>query len=342
MGRLGVGPVFLWEWRRVSRQWRFYAMRSALVGVLLAGLAVAWSISDSQPDLNASRAMARVGQGFFTVIVLGQIAMVLLAAPAATAGTFCLEQARGHVRLMLVTEVTSLDIVLGVLAARLLPVLGGMGCVVPVLALALTLGGIPPWALVDLVAVTIGSAALGCTLALALSIGARRLHEVLVATYVLLAGWAVGYPILLTIRLTALGGLIPGSWMRGIRDVNPFWVAMTPILRPGSSRSAEVWTFLGGTLAISAVLVGLAAWRLRPAAVNDRGPSPRRACLRSLGIDRAGSMLDAHPVYWRECHLHRRTTWIGLLWGFLHLQRTVHTDAESNSERAREAVATDS
>ena len=192
MGRLGVGPVFLWEWRRVSRQWWFYAMRSALVGACWPAWRWSGVVSASQPDLNTSRVMARVGQGFFAVIVLGQIAMVLLAAPAATAGTFCLEQARGHVRLMLVTEVTSLDIVLGVLAARLLPVLGGVGCVVPVLALALTLGGIPPWAMVDLVAVTAGTAALGCTLALALSIGARRLHEVLVATYVLLAGWAWG------------------------------------------------------------------------------------------------------------------------------------------------------
>ena len=72
---------------------------------------------------------------------------------------------------MLVTEVTSLDIVIGVLAARPLPVLGGVGCVVPVLGLAFTLGGIPPWTMVDLVAVTTGTAALGCTLALALSIG---------------------------------------------------------------------------------------------------------------------------------------------------------------------------
>ena len=38
MGHLGVGPVFVLEWRRVSRQWWFYAMRSALVGALLAGL----------------------------------------------------------------------------------------------------------------------------------------------------------------------------------------------------------------------------------------------------------------------------------------------------------------
>src|SRR5438876_6360740 len=124
---------------------------------------------------------------------------------------------------MLITEVTSLEVVLGTLAARLVPVLGGVVCVVPVLALASHLGGVPPRALVDLVAVTVGSAVLGCTLALALSIGARRSHEVLVATYVMLVGWVLGYPILMTIRMTAVGWLIPGWWVRWLLEINPFW-----------------------------------------------------------------------------------------------------------------------
>jgi ABC-2 family transporter protein len=315
MSRLGVGPVFVWEWRRVSRQWWFYAMRSALVAGLLAGLGAVWWTSASRPGLDAPRAMARVGVAFFEVIVLGQIAMVLLVAPAATAGTFGMDKARGHVCLMLITEVTSLDIVLGVLAARLLPVLGGVGCVVPVLALTSHLGGVPPEAMVHLLAVTIGSATLGCSLALALSIGARRFHEVLVTTYVLLSGWVLGYPILMTIRMTAVGGLIPGEAMRWLRDVNPAWLAMAPVMRPGSSRSDEVWAFLGGTLALSALLLGLAAWRLRPAALNDRGPAVRRLWGRILTGDGSGSMLDRHPIFWRECRLHRPSGWIGLLWG---------------------------
>jgi ABC-type transport system involved in multi-copper enzyme maturation permease subunit len=315
MGRLGVGPVFVWEWRRVSRQWWFYAMRSALVGALLAGLGAVWWVLASQPTPNAPRLMARVGEAFFEVIVLGQIAMVLLSAPAATAGTFGMDKARGHVCLMLITEVSSLDIVLGVLAARLLPVVGGVLCVVPVLALTSHLGGVPPGAMVDLLAVTVGSATLGCTLSLALSIGARRFHEVLVSTYVLLAGWVLGYPTLMMIRMTTLGGLIPGWWLRWSRDVNPFWLAMAPVLRPGSPRTDEAWAFLGATLALSAILVGLAAWRLRPAALDDRGAAPRGSWRRVLAGDRWGSMLDSYPVFWRECRLHRRSGWIGLLWG---------------------------
>jgi ABC-2 family transporter protein len=315
MSGLGAGPVFVWEWRRMSRQWWFYAMRSVLVGGLLAGLGAVWWALAASPESSAPRLMVQVGQAFFGVIGLGQIAMVLLAAPASTAGTFCMENARGQVRLMLVTEVTPLDIVLGVLAARLLPVLAGILSVVPVLALTSHLGGIPTWAMIDLVAVTAGGAAVGCALALLLSIGARKFHEALVATYVMLAGWALGYPILQIIRTTSVGGLIPGEPLRWLRDINPFWLAMTPVLRPGLSRSVEVSAFLAATLTVSASLIGLAAARLRAAVMNDQGSGRRPSWSRILIVQRLGSMLDRNPVFWRECRLQRSASWIGLLCG---------------------------
>ncbi len=314
MNRLNLGPVFEWELRRESRQAWAYAARSALVGGLLTGLTVAWWAVTSQADASAPRTMARVGEGFFIAIALAQISMVLLAAPAATAGTFGTEHARGHVRQMLITEVGALGIVFGTLAARLLPVLGGVFCVVPVLAVTGHLGGVPSDALVDLVAVTVGSAVLGCSLALAVSVGARRTHEVLVATYVLLVAWVLGYPILFTIRMTAAGRLIPGSWLRWFLEINPFWLALEPVIQPGSSRTGAAWAFLGGTLVLSAAMGFLASWRLRPAALADERPAIRWSLTRSLSRLGSRSMLDSHPVYWRECCLRRSSSWIGLLW----------------------------
>ena len=256
------------------------------------------------------------------IVVTTQPAMVLLAAPAATAGTFGTEKARGHVCQMLITEVSSLEIVFGTLAARLMPVLGGVFCVVPVLSLTAHLGGVPSGALVDLVAVTVGSAVLGCTLALAVSIGARRTHEVLVATYVPLVGWVLGYPILFTIRTTAAGRLIPGAWLRWFLEINPIWLVLAPVLQPGPSQTGEVWAFLGGTLVLSSALLLLAAWRLRPAALADERQAPRWSRARFLTGFGSRSMLDSHPIFWRECRLRRPSTWIGLLWGFYVVGRS--------------------
>jgi ABC-type transport system involved in multi-copper enzyme maturation permease subunit len=315
MSRMGLGPVFLWEWRRVSRQWWFYAARSVLAGGLLVGLMVAWWVETSQPDLSTPRTMAKVGVWFFGAIVLAQLSMVLLAAPAATAGAFGAEKSRGQILLMLLTEVTSLDIVLGTLAGRLLPVLAGVVCVVPVLTLAAHLGGIPPQALVDLFVVTTGSAVLGCSMALLLSIGARRVHEALVATYVLMVGWVLGYPIVFTIRMTAVGRLIPGWWMPWLLDINPFWLALAPVLGAGAWRPGESWAFLSGSLALSAILLGLAVWRLRPAVVADRCLAPRWSLGWLLTSSGLASTLDFHPVFWRECRLQRPLSWIRVLWG---------------------------
>jgi ABC-type transport system involved in multi-copper enzyme maturation permease subunit len=189
-----------------------------------------------------------------------------------------------------------------------------MACVVPVLALAAHLGGIAPKELVRLEVVTTGGAVLGCTLALLLSIGARRLHEVLVATYVLLMGWVLGYPILITIQLTALGRWLPGGWTHWLLEVNPYWLALGPVLGLGSSPPGEEWRFLAGTLGLSTALAGLAAWRLRPAALANPVRSRRRWWPARLAWSWAGASLDAHPVFWRECRLQRPSLWLGLLW----------------------------
>jgi ABC-type transport system involved in multi-copper enzyme maturation permease subunit len=141
------------------------------------------------------------------------------------------------------------------------------------------------------------------------------LHEVLVTTYVLLAGWALGYPILMIIKVTAVGGLIPGGWIPWLRQINPFWRAMAPILETGYSNSGEAWAFLAGTIALSGILAALAAWRLRPAALSNPQPVRRRSWSRLLTAWGPGSLLESYPVYWRECRLQQPSRWISLLWG---------------------------
>jgi hypothetical protein len=269
----------------------------------------------SRPDVNAPAAMARLGNSFFQVIAVAQIATVLLAAPAATAGSFGVDRARGHISLMLMTEVTALDIVLGTLSARLLPVLGGVICVIPVLAVASNLGGIAPQALLVLVIITLASAVLGCSLALALSIGARRIHEVLVTTYALLAGWILGFPILSMIAQTSIGGLVPAWGMHWLLEINPVWLALAPAVQSRSLAADELAAFLGGTLGLSAVLVGFAAWLLRWFIVRDQAHVPRRLPAPLLTSFRGQSLLDNHPVYWRECRVPQRLPWVRVLWG---------------------------
>src|SRR5262245_37248252 len=122
--RWGLGPVFAWEWSRASRRWQTYALRCVVIALLLAALAGAWfALSDPSRELMLSNP-ASVGSVFFSVLVRTQLTLILLAAPAATAGAVCDDKSRGVLLHLLATDLSAAEIVLGKLAARMIPVLG--------------------------------------------------------------------------------------------------------------------------------------------------------------------------------------------------------------------------
>ena len=84
-----------------------------------------------------------------------------------------MDRSRGTLEHMLATDLSDSEIVLGKLAARLMPVLGLIACSLPVLALSTLLGGIDLFALVLAFLVVVVVAVFGCSLALACPSGRR-------------------------------------------------------------------------------------------------------------------------------------------------------------------------
>ena len=138
--RWGPGPVFVHESIAATRRWQLYALRSLFVLSLLVALAIVWLFVCLEEGharrLDLDQAPCRGGQYFFYAIATTQLMVVLLVAPAATAGAICLDRARGNLTHMLVTDLADAEIVLGKLAARLLPVVALVAATIPVLALA--------------------------------------------------------------------------------------------------------------------------------------------------------------------------------------------------------------
>src|SRR3954451_14908780 len=132
--RLGPGPVFVFEWITAARRWQGYATRALFLMGLLAAMVVIWMAEVQGKELTTLRAQARVGEYYFYALIGTQLALVMLAAPAFTAGAICLDRARGSLAHVLVTSLTDAEIVLGKLGARLIPVVGLLGCAVPVLS----------------------------------------------------------------------------------------------------------------------------------------------------------------------------------------------------------------
>jgi ABC-type transport system involved in multi-copper enzyme maturation permease subunit len=308
---VALGPVFAFEWLTATRRWTMYAWRSAFVGLILLGLAMVWASSSRRADLAQIKVQAEIARQFYSSTVVVALLMVLLAAPAATAGAVCVDKARGSLFHIFVTDLSDAEIVLGKLAARLVPVLGLIACSLPVMALLTLLGGVDPVALTGSFVVLVGLALLGCTLALALSVWGKKTHEVLLAAYFVWVVWSL---------------LVPGvecvSWYLGAGMNAPDWIAWSNpfVLALGGDPSTPGYValgiqllFLAGAVVVSAALVALTVRRLRPVVVGQWGRVERsRRAGFTLGL---GPTLDGNPVLWREWHRRRPSPWARIIWG---------------------------
>jgi ABC-type transport system involved in multi-copper enzyme maturation permease subunit len=318
--RIGLGPVFAFEWLVASRRWRGYALRSLFVLGLLISLGVVYQSRADRINGTSLRNQAAAGEAFFYGIVSVQLALIMLAAPAATAGSICLDKARGTLQHVLVTDLSDAEIVLGKLAARLTPTLMLVGCTLPVMALGTLMGGIDPVALTGAFLIACGVAVLGCALALTLSVWGKKTQEVLMATYAFWVVWLLASPMSHQAR-----AYLPG-WMTWPLDQmeawDPFRLAFGPYVRPGSVTLIDDLIFLAGTGLLSVALTALSVWRMRPVALRDLGRGATRsrwpswligarvrAWLRQLGPG-----LDLNPVLWREWYRNNPSRWTAVLW----------------------------
>ena len=175
---------------------------------------------------------------------------------------------------MLATDLSNAEIVLGKLGVRLIPVLGLIACLLPVVALTSLLGGIDPLALVGLFLAAIGCAFVGCSLAMALSVHGRKIHEVLIMTYLLIVLWVLGRSLLEVVSFVLTGGprgLIGRSLEVWLRWSNPYFLVLVPYALPGRADVLTYLGFLAACLAFSAALVVLATVRIRRVALVQAG-----------------------------------------------------------------------
>jgi ABC-type transport system involved in multi-copper enzyme maturation permease subunit len=321
--------VFVYEWLSSSRRWQNYALRAAFVTAILLGLMLG-QMDRSMPGRGSPVSfseLALIGMRTYGMTVVIELTLILLVGPAAAAGAVCLDKARGTLDHMLVTDLSSAEIVLGKLGVRLVPVLGLVACVVPVLALTGLMGGISPLALIGSFLVAIGCAVVGCSLALTLSVFGRKTHEVLILTYLIVVVWLLAWLVVEVAHGLLLGppppraAGPPGLWM-ALHDLaewsNPYYLAFAPYNAPGRVGAASYVGFLAGCLACSAALVGLATARIRRVAMSQAGrpaAGARRWPSRPRWPRLPGPSLDANPAAWREWRRRRPSWMMRVAWG---------------------------
>src|SRR6185312_6089521 len=243
-----------------------------------------------------------------------------LVAPAAAAGAICLDKARGNLALF-ATDLTDSEIVLGKLAARLVPVFGLIACAAPVLAMATPLGGVDPLRLIGATLVCLACGVFGCTLALTLSVWGHKAHEVLLATYAFGIAWLLSAPIWMSLPWWARARWLPGAM--ALLPYNPIYLTLAPLGgAPGQPVGLweQAWFCMLGLL-VSSLLAAAATWRMRAVVLRQAGCSEasrrpvRRSRLARLGRILPSPSLDRNPVLWREWHRRRPSRWSVAVWG---------------------------
>jgi ABC-type transport system involved in multi-copper enzyme maturation permease subunit len=305
--RWGFGPVFAFECLTSSRRWQIYAGRALLIGGVLVGLSLVWFTRFSQREFKSIQETAAVGSAFLDATLAVELVLALLVVPAATAGVVCQDKMRGGLTMMMVTDLSDAEIVLGKFASRLVAILGVIACTLPVFAMTTALGGVDPLATLGGLAVVVGVAVLGVAVPLTFSVWATKPHEALMATY---AAWAVWLLSLLVVSETRL---IPGGHF--LYYTNPFWLLL------GGDRSTPNLvlvhraTFLAGSLVVSMVFVAISTWRIRVVTVRQASGSQRRPGKRWLSrLGMPTPMLDRDPMLWREWHRREPSRWGRAIW----------------------------
>ncbi len=295
---------------------------------ILAGMYFTSRTDRENPGAGATisrNELARFGQRLYLTIVSIELAVVLLVAPAMTAGAICLDKSRGTLDHMLATDLSNAEIVLGKLGGRLVPVLALVACVLPLMTISSLLGGIDPNAVFGSFLAAIGCAVLGCSLAITLSVWGRKPQDVLMLTYLIITLW------LFCRYLTGLAwnGLgwssLPfyaGAVLDLMDGMNPFYLVWAPTLWSRNVSLFMYLAFLAGCLIISAILAGLATSRIRRVAQTRFNVRPTRTRRPWFAARTAkprrfllpGPSLDGNPVFWREWYRSKPSRIMRLVW----------------------------
>ncbi len=139
---LFAGPIFAREALTLPRQFRHYLIRSGYIGLLFVLIWTAGQTTFGFQDVRGISAMASFGNLVFQILGFVQLTLVLFFSLLFTAGNIAQEKDRQTLILLLMTDLSNHEIVLGKLLSSLLQVGTLILTSVPVFIFLRMLGGV--------------------------------------------------------------------------------------------------------------------------------------------------------------------------------------------------------
>ncbi|MBX9791478.1 MAG: ABC transporter permease [Pirellulales bacterium] len=288
-----LGPVFSRAWTTLPRRGRFYLLRAGWPAALLGLMLAAWLVVAGTQVVRNTGDFARFGGMLFEALAPLQLALVVFLAAILAATSVAAEKDRRTLDLLLLSELSSAQFVLGKLCGVLLEVLAVVAAAAPLFWLWLLFGGIGVDQIARALLVTVATAVVAGSLGSTIALWRDKTFQTLAITAILLVLWLVFW------EVVALGGLGASFGQMSAGDaavVFSPWRAILAATRPRDPRSATelfsidpVWYFAGAAF-LGAVLLnawGIARFRVwnPPREVDERPGAftPREALVRPSG-----------------------------------------------------------
>ncbi len=165
-----IGPVFTREAVTAPRRTKFYVTRGAYVTVLWILMCTAWLVLAGTQLVRNVGDLARFGSHVFQILAPLQLAVLTFFAALSAASAVALEKDRHTLVLLLLTNLTNSELVLGKLLASIVNVVTMLAAALPLFVLLMLFGGVSIEQIGRTFAVTLASmlaaASLGSLLAL--------------------------------------------------------------------------------------------------------------------------------------------------------------------------------
>jgi ABC-type Na+ efflux pump permease subunit len=222
----------------------------------------AWQQVMGWQDVRELGVMARFGGILYVMFAMLQLTLMLFFAPLFTAAAVSYEKDRRTFTLLLMTDLSDLEIVLGKLVAGLLNILMILAASIGLVSLCVLFGGISFSQVVNLYAVTAASGVAGGALGLLIALWRDRTFQSISLTILMVVFSVTGVEVFAIFFPTLEFMGVPLAQV-----LNPYR-AMLAVLYPASDQLTGVMratslVYIGARLTFAATLVAFGTWMLR-------------------------------------------------------------------------------
>lgn len=258
---MSAGPIFAREALTLPRQFRHYMIRSGYIGLLFVLIWTAGQTTFGFQDVRGISAMASFGNLVFQILGFVQLTLVLFFSLLFTAGNIAQEKDRQTLILLLMTDLSNREIVLGKLLSSLLQVGTLILVSVPVFVFLRLLGGIATDQVLWLIALCAVTAFLSGSWAAMVALWREKTFQTL-ATSVL--GVVVYLGVLEVLIALVPAGSVTSDWLSVFSPYRALAGIMSPLAAEsvGSGGVSALDSVVALAL-LATVLTGISIQRLR-------------------------------------------------------------------------------